>query len=74
MEWVVPSTILQAASTSLALRSGSFIVAISRTWSLVSLPTLFFSGLSEPDWIPAAFLISLVAGGVFVMKVNVRSS
>ena len=44
MERAVPSTIFMAASTSLALRSGSLVSAISRTWSLVSLPTLSFWG------------------------------
>ena len=33
IERAVPSTIFIAASMSLALRSGSLVVAISRTWS-----------------------------------------
>ena len=74
MERAVPSTIFIAASTSLALRSGSLVLAISRTWSFVILPTLSLFGLAEPDLRPAAFLISSAAGGVFVMKLNVRSS
>ena len=63
MERAVPSTIFMAASTSLALRSGSFWVAISRTWSLVIFATLVVSGFAEPLLIPAAFLISSAAGG-----------
>ena len=74
MERAVPSTIFIAASMSLALRSGIFVVAISRTWSLVSLPTLSVCGTPEPLATPAAFLISSAAGGVFVMKVKDRSS
>ena len=70
----VPSTIFIAASMSLAFRSGSLVVAISRTWSLVSLPTFSLCGTPEPFWRPAAFLMSSAAGGVFVMNVNVRSS
>jgi hypothetical protein len=63
-----------AASTSLALRSGCLVVAISRTCSRVSRPTLSFCGTDEPLAIPAAFLISSAAGGVLVMNVNERSS
>ena len=63
-----------AASMSLALRSGILTSAISRTWSLVSLPTLVLCGSPEPFWTPAAFLISSAAGGVLVMKVKERSS
>ena len=69
MERAVPSTIFIAASSSLALRSGILVRAISRTWSLVSLPTFSLCGTPEPFWRPAAFLISSAAGGVFVMKV-----
>ena len=74
MERAVPSTIFIAASMSLALRSGSLVVAISRTWSLVSLPTFSLCGTPEPFLRPAAFLISSAAGGVLVMNVNERSS
>ena len=35
---------------------------------------LVVSGLAAPEAMPAAFLMSSAAGGVFVMKVNVRSS
>ena len=70
----VPSTIFIAASMSLALRSGILVWAISRTWSLVSLPTFSLCGTPEPLLSPAAFLISSAAGGVLVMNVNERSS
>ncbi len=63
-----------AASTSLALRSGILVSAISRSWSLVSLPALVLCGSPEPFGTPAAFLISSEAGGVLVTKVNERSS
>src|SRR3954447_3543134 len=74
IERAVPSTIFIAASTSLALRSGILVVAISRTWSLVSRPTFSLWGTPEPFWRPAAFLMSSAAGGVLVMNVNDRSS
>ena len=74
IERAVPATIFIAASMSLALRSSSFVWAISRTWSLVSDATLVVCGVGEPLATPAAFLMSSAAGGVFVMKVNERSS
>src|ERR1700753_3773992 len=45
-----------------------------RPWSRVSLPTLFRFGSAEPLSSRSASLISTAAGGVFVMKVNERSS
>ena len=66
--------ILDAASRSLAFRSGIFFSAISRIWAAVIVPTLFAWGSPEPFWIPIASLISTAAGGVFVMKVKLRSS
>lgn len=74
IERAVPSTIFMAASMSLALRSGILVWAISRTWSLVSLPTFSLCGAPEPFCTPAAFLMSSAAGGVLVMNVNERSS
>jgi hypothetical protein len=58
----------------LAFRSGSFFSAIARTWSDVIVPTLVRFGSPEPFSIPIAWRISTAAGGVFVMKVNERSS
>jgi hypothetical protein len=69
----VPSMVFIAASTVLQLRSGSLMVAISRTWSFVTLPTFLRLGSPEPDATPAAFLRSTDAGGVFRMKVKLRS-
>jgi hypothetical protein len=74
MERAVPSMIFIAASMSRAFRSGILVVAISRTWSLVILPTLSFCGTAEPFCRPAAFLIISGAGGVLVMNVKERSS
>src|SRR5689334_15906263 len=74
MERAVPAMIFDAASRSLAFRSGSFVVAISRTWAAVSLATLVLCGSPEPFSTPAALRISLAAGGVLVMKVKERSS
>src|ERR1022692_3847691 len=47
---------------------------MSRTWAIVTEPTFVLCGSPLPFWTPAAFLISSGAGGVFVMKVNDRSS
>ena len=63
-----------ACSTSRAFRSTSLVSAIERSWSRVSLPILFRFGSAEPFSIRSASLIRTAAGGVFVMKSNVRSS
>src|SRR5256714_13285077 len=57
-----------------ASRSGSFVSAIWRTCSRESRPTLSRFGSAEPFSRRRASLISTAAGGVFVMKVNERSS
>ena len=44
-----------------------------RTFTFVTLPTLFLFGSPEPFSIFAAFFRRIAAGGVFVMKVNERS-
>ena len=68
-----------AASRSVVLRSGIFVVAISRSCFCVILPTLTLFGSFEPEpgffdvASPAAFLIRIGAGGVLVMNVNERS-
>ena len=74
IERAVPAMILAAWSTSCALRSASFFSAIARTCSLVIVPTLLRFGSPEPFSIPIAWRISTAAGGVFVTKVNERSS
>src|SRR5215212_7692598 len=74
IERAVPAMIFSAWSTSCALRSLSFFWAISRSWSRVIVPTLLRLGSPEPFSIPIAWRISTAAGGVFVMKVNERSS
>src|SRR3712207_3439717 len=74
MERAVPSMILAAWSTSVAFRSGILRSAIWRTWSRVIVPTLFRFGSPDPLSRPMACLIRTAAGGVFVMKVNERSS
>src|SRR3954452_9769906 len=74
IERAVPAMILIAASTSLALRSGSFFSAIWRSWSCVILPTCSRCGSPEPFSMLIAWRISTAAGGVLVTKVNERSS
>ena len=63
-----------ACSTSRAFRSGIFASAIDRSWVRVSRPTFSRFGSPEPFSIRSASLIRTAAGGVFVMKVNERSS
>src|SRR4051794_9503720 len=66
--------IFSAWSTSCAFRSSSLVSAICRSWSRVIVPTLVRLGSPEPLSIPMAWRMSTAAGGVFVMKVNERSS
>src|SRR5579859_2724977 len=74
IERAVPAMIFSAASIVVAFRSGIFVSAICRSCALVSVPTLVLCGSALPLSTPMAFLISSGAGGVFVMKVNDRSS
>src|SRR6185312_12268095 len=74
IERAVPAMIFSAASIVVAFRSGILVCAMSRTWAAEMLPTLVLCGSALPLSTPAAFLISSGAGGVFVIKVNVRSS
>src|SRR6266571_3124334 len=74
MERAVPAMIFSAASMVVAVRSGIFVWAISRTWAAVIEPTFSLCGSPLPFSTPAAFLISSGAGGVLVMNVNERSS
>ena len=74
MDRAVPSTIRMAPSTSLALRSTILSCAISRTWLRLIFATLFLLGTAEPRSTPTAFLMRTLAGGVFKMKVKLRSA
>src|SRR4051794_12226862 len=65
-----PAIVRTAASRSAAVKSFILVLAISSAWALVILPTLFVCGVGEPLVMPAAFLIRIVAGGVFITKVN----
>ena len=69
----LPAIVRTAASMLAAVRSGSFALAISSSCLRVTLPTLTVFGVLEPDWMPTAYFSRIVAGGVFVMNVNVRS-
>src|SRR5712692_2715088 len=73
IERAVPSTVLIAASSDAAFRSGILVLAISSTCFLVTLPTLFLFGTPEPFCKPAAFRRRIAAGGVFVTNVKERS-
>src|SRR6186997_1877335 len=70
----VPSMIFIACSTVFELRSAIFIVAISRSWSRLTRPTLSRFGCALPDSTPAARFRSAAAKGAFVTNVKLRSS
>ena len=63
-----------AASMSAAVRSGIFVFAMSSACARVSLPTLSVCGFWLPFSTFAAFLMSTVAGGVFMMNVKLLSA
>src|SRR5213076_1021859 len=54
-------------------KSGSLISAIFLSWARVTFPTFWRFEVGEPFSMPTSFLRSTAAGGVLVMKVNVRS-
>src|SRR5262245_33615516 len=70
----VPATVLTAASSDSAFRSGSLILAISSTCFAVTVPTLFLFGSADPFAMFAARFSSTAAGGVFVMNEYDRSA
>ncbi len=59
---------------SAAVRSGIFVFAMSSACSRVSLPTLSVCGFWLPFSTFAAFMMSTVAGGVFMMNVKLLSA
>src|SRR5581483_2844800 len=65
----VPRTVLIAASSDSAFKSGIFVLAISSTCFAVTVPTLFLFGSADPLAMFAARFSSTAAGGVLVMKV-----
>src|ERR1700686_3719022 len=69
----VPITVRTADSIFVVFRSTSLILAISSTCFFVTLPTLLRFGSAEPLTMPAARSSKIEAGGVFKIKVNVRS-
>ena len=69
IERAVPATVLIAASSDPALRSGCFSLAMSSTYLRVTVPTFALFGSAEPFARFAARLSSTDAGGVFVMNV-----
>lgn len=69
----VPATIRIAASIVFAFKSGIFNCAISLTCTLVTFPILFFNGLPEAFAIPTARLSRTATGGVFKIKLKLRS-
>src|SRR5215472_14319759 len=73
IERALPAMVRTAASRSAAVRSGILVLAISSAWARVILPTLSVCGVLLPDSIPAAFLISTVAGGVLMTKLKLLS-
>ena len=63
-----------AASTSLALRSGSLYSAISLSCALVMCPTVVVFEFGDPFLIPAAFNNKGATGVVLMTKSNDLSS
>src|SRR5581483_8018310 len=74
IERAVPAIWRFAASRSFALRSGIFVFAISASCASVTVPAPARPGVTEPFSMPAAWRSSTGVGGVFRMKLNVRSS
>src|SRR3569832_2434919 len=74
MERAVPAMVRTAASMSAAVRLGFLVLAISSSWARVIVPTLSRCGLALFLSSLIAFLISTVAGGVFMMKVKLLSA
>ena len=70
----VPATVLNAASSDSAFRSGIFSLAMSSTCFFVTVPTLFLFGSADPLARFAARFSRIDAGGVFVMNVYDRSA
>ena len=56
--------IFEAASRSLAFRSGILRSAIARHWAAVNMPTFSRLGSPDPFSIPSASRISTAAGGI----------
>src|SRR4029077_8827531 len=69
----VPITVRMAESRFVVFKSGILVLAISSTCLRVTLPTLVRFGSAEPLTIPAARKSRMEAGGVFRIKVKVRS-
>ena len=69
----LPAMVRTAASRSAAVRSGIFAFAISSSCLRVILPTFVVFGVPLPFSMPIALRISTDAGGVFMMKVKLRS-
>src|SRR5436190_16284182 len=74
IERAVPAMIFDAASRSLAFRSGILRSAICRTWAALIVPTFSRFGSPEPFSIPSASRMRTAAGGVLVMKSKDLSS
>src|SRR5204863_2166336 len=70
----VPDTVLIAASSDSAFKSGIFSLAISSTCFAVTVPTLVLFGSADPFAMFAARFNRTAAGGVFVMKLYDRSA
>src|SRR5690606_27856102 len=74
IDFAEPTSMRQAASMSLALRSFIFCSAISRICAMVMRPLVCFPGLAPPLSSFAARLRKNEAGGDLVVKVKLRSA
>src|SRR5476651_2170968 len=69
----LPAMVRTAASRLAAVKSGIFSLAIASSCLREILPTLAVFGVALPLGMPSALAISTEAGGVFMMKVKLRS-
>src|ERR1700675_4902571 len=69
----LPAIVRTAASRLAAVKSGIFTLAISSSCLRDILPTLEVFGVALPFGMPSALAMSTDAGGVFMMKVKLRS-
>src|SRR3954451_19413518 len=74
IERAVPATWSLADSRSLAFRSGILILAMSSSLAFEIVPATALPGVDEPLSMPMASRMRTAVGGVFVTKVNERSS
>src|SRR6204780_3030945 len=69
----LPAVVRTAASRVLAAQSGIFNLGVSSSFLRDTSPALAVFGVALPFGMPSALAMSTDAGGVFMMKVKLRS-